>query len=342
MAVNACNALAEAGCEVHLCLTRTSGPLVTLVDSRVNVFVLGKKSIYDVGALLRLRAYVVRFKIDVIHAHSTSLYFGVAIRVLTRVRLVWHDHNGMRPSLNRVNQLIRLLSRWVDAVFCANEKMRVWAVKALKVKEESIYFLPNFPGSPPEVVTLEAPLPGQKGARVVCTANLRDPKDHATLIKAIRVVCDSMPSVQLLLIGSCADADYVTKIRRLVNDLNLVENVHFLGQRMDVVEVLKSSVVGVISSESEGLPVALLEYGVAGLGVVSTDVGECGAVLGHGAFGVVIPPKNPAELAKAISSFLSDENRRSDFGRNFKKHVELNYSEQATLCKLQKVYSSLI
>ena len=57
---------------------------------------------------------------------------------------------------------------------------------------------------------------------------------------------------------------------------------------------------GVLSSVSEGLPVSLLEYGMAGLPVIVTDVGQCAEVVGNGRFGRVVPPGKPNSDGKGI------------------------------------------
>ena len=147
-------------------------------------------------------------------------------------------------------------------------------------------------------------MPGKPGRRIVCVANFRPQKDHPNLLNAMAMVKDSVPDAHLLLAGEAADDDYKAGLAARIAELGLEGNVTWLGARRDVPAILAQCDVGVLSSRSEGLPLALLEYGAAGLATVATAVGESAEVLGSGASGVLVPPGCPEALANAIIRLL--------------------------------------
>lgn len=342
MAVNLCNALAEAGCEAHLCATRLGGPIAEFINPRVQFIELKKRSTLDVAAIFRLRNYIQQNRIQVVHAHSSSFFIGCLMKCLTGVRLVWHDHYGDSEKLrNRRAGILQQLSRCFDWVFSVNDLLRNWAVEHLHADSDKVSYLKNFP-SLNKSDPLQSELPGNRARRIVCTARLHSQKDHKTLIRAMAVVNQSEPDAHLLLVGEDLEDDYSRSLKKLITESKLDKHVHLLGGRTDISAILSECSIGVLSSSSEGLPVSLLEYGLTGLGVVCTDVGECSSVLGHGKYGVVAPPASPALLADPLIELLSDEPRRTGMGALFREEVGRNYSSHAVSKQVVSIYQEVI
>jgi glycosyltransferase involved in cell wall biosynthesis len=86
----------------------------------------------------------------------------------------------------------------------------------------------------------------------------------------------------------------------------------------------------------------LIEYGLAGLPVVATDVGQCAEALDQGQCGLLVPPSSPELLGKAILSLLQSSEKRVAFGRGFKQRVEENYGEKPIIRKLEQVYEKVL
>ena len=342
MAVNLCNALAEAGCEAHLCATRLGGPIAEFINPRVQFIELKKRSTLDVAAIFRLRNYIQQNRIQIVHAHSSSFFIGCLMKCLTGVRLVWHDHYGDSEKLKdrRAGVLLRL-SRCFDWIFSVNELLRCWAVENLHTASDRVSYLKNFP-SLDESAPLQSELLGIKAKRIVCTARLHRQKDHITLIRAMSVVNEADSDAHLLLVGQDLEDDYSDSLKKMIRELGLNSHVHLLGGRTDIAAILSECSIGVLSSSSEGLPVSLLEYGLAGMAVVCTDVGECSSVLGHGKYGRVVPPGSPALLADALIELLSDESRRTGMGELFGEEVGRNYSNNAVSEKVICIYQGVI
>jgi glycosyltransferase involved in cell wall biosynthesis len=100
--------------------------------------------------------------------------------------------------------------------------------------------------------------------------------------------------------------------------------------------------VGVLSSESEGLPVALLEYGLVGLPVVCTRVGQCAEVLDQGNAGILVPPKDADALAHAIISLLSNQEKAKVLGHQLQARINQFYSKDAVIKQLLACYHDVI
>lgn len=160
------------------------------------------------------------------------------------------------------------------------------------------------------------------------------------MLRAMARVVKEEPRAHLLVVGSCGDAGHWGRVRRLAEELGLDGRVSFLGAREDVGAVLEASDIGVLSSGSEGLPVALLEYGEAGLGVVCTDVGDCGRVLEG--FGLLVGAGDAEGTAEGVLELLRSPKRRADFGRRLRERVRANWSRDAAVRKLEEVYEKVL
>jgi glycosyltransferase involved in cell wall biosynthesis len=114
----------------------------------------------------------------------------------------------------------------------------------------------------------------EDAAVATMVANFRPQKDHATLLHAWRKILDTIPERQTkphLLLAGASQKSYAA-VYQLANSLGLLGTVNFLGQVRDISGLLAASDIGVLTSTSEGLSNAIIEYMASGLPVVATDL----------------------------------------------------------------------
>ena len=342
VAVNNANAISEAGYESYLCITRESGPLRDFVNTDVKVLNLHKNSTLDIKSIRKLVAYIREHEIDILHAHSTSFIVAVVAKIFTKVAVVWHDHNGNRVNLKgKINTALKYFSYFFDFVIVVNNDLYQWACQNLSLDKSNIGYIQNY--AELKFDEKEVDLAGVKGKRIVVLANLRNPKDHMNIVQAFNSLNRSLTSSwKLLLVGEDKNDNYSDSIKSYIRENNLSEQVKILGVRSDTSMILKACDIGVISSYYEGLPMALLEYGLASLAVISTKVGECPEVLGNGKFGLLAEAKNSDDLAEKLEIYMSSQNTREKYSSAYHKHIQENYSKGAVLDKLVRIYTKIM
>ncbi len=329
MCVNIANVLHENGYDVVVCATRTGGPLEKHLNRGIEYYILDKKGSINIVAFRKLMKIIRANGIDVIHSHSSSLFWAVAAKFfISDLKIIWHDHLGLKVNERETKSLYRLFSGQIDAIIAVNSDLAEWSVKNMKVLPDRVFTLNNFP-------FLEE-RPGNKNPdyfTIVCLANIRPQKDHATLIKAIGTLAGrELPKkLRVILAGSYTEDEYFNGLRSLVDNLGLGEIIEFRGSVEDTASLLASADCGVLSSVSEGLPVSLLEYGMAGLPVVVTDVGQCPEIVGFGKYGKLITPANSDELADALYDLLIDIDNAKEKARCLKENIKISYSENRFL-----------
>ncbi len=342
VAVNLVNTLPREQYNTHLCTTRRDGPLADLVREDVGRLRLARRARFDAGAVRRLTAYIKQHRIQILHAHGTSLFVAAAISLLPPYpAIVWHEHYGRYASEDRAAWLYRVAAKRASAVIAVNQALAEWLQRRLRVPAQRVWYVPNFVCEAKDVREL-ADLPGKPGQRIVCVANFRPEKDHLTLLRAMALVIQQVPAAHLLLVGAVNNSAYYDFIKKEVTQHKLDQHISLLGQRRDVSAVLRACDIGVLSSTSEGLPMALLEYGMAGLPAVATGVGQCAEVLDGGQTGIIIPPAAPDKLAEALLSLLRSPEQRLGLGERFHHRVQEVYSSGPVIQQIRRVYDAVI
>jgi glycosyltransferase involved in cell wall biosynthesis len=162
------------------------------------------------------------------------------------------------------------------------------------------------------------------------------------MLAAFATVARAEPRAHLLLVGSSTDVTYRALVEEAIRSHGLDRHVTILGERRDVAELLPHCDVGLVGSRSEGLPLAVLEYGVAGLAVVATRVGQLGDVLDHGNAGVLVPSGSAPDIATALLALLASPERRGDLGRRFQARVATAFSAAAAARQLDTIYDTIL
>jgi glycosyltransferase involved in cell wall biosynthesis len=341
MAVNFVNGLWSQEVFTILIATRKLGLLSERIDTNIPVYNLKKKSSLDFGAFYHLLKILKENKIDIVHAHGTSIIWATIAGQFTQTHIIWHDHYGNSEMLHlRKHQLLQLFSKFWSYTITVNALLEKWAIQRLRINSKKVAMLNNFatnrlPFEKVEELEVRKKL---NNSYIVCVANLRPQKDHLNLLKAFTIVATSNENVELHLIGVDSDDEHARMIKEEIEKHKYKDKIIYWGARQGVFSWLKYMDIGVLPSKSEGLPVAVLEYAVAGIPVVVTEVGELPRLMAGGEFGAIVPPREPELFAQAILKTLDFPENAIQKANLFKTYVEENFSEQGVINKLINIY----
>lgn len=325
MSVNIANLLAIKGHESILVVTRNSGKMAKFLNSRVQLVVLGKRHSVDFRAFKKLLDLVKTHQPDVVHVHATSAFWGAGLKVFSKhpFRLFWHDHYGESEELDqRDPKLLKWISAQFDGVLAVNDDLKKWARNTLSFPKEKVVFLRNFPMLQPNNS------PKNELFTIIQVANLRPQKDHQTALEAFALLKNEGKTFQVYWAGNLSEEDHVQELENSIQELGLEETVHILGEVSFIGEYLQKSNLGLLTSRSEGLPVALLEYGAAGLPVVCTDVGQCSEVVKSSDYGILLPPNSPEQIAEGINYYMENPEEAKKAGENLRRVVTQDFGAE--------------
>jgi glycosyltransferase involved in cell wall biosynthesis len=216
--------------------------------------------------------------------------------------------HGSRYYADRLDR--RLTMAWAGRaahqVVAVSDAQALDMARDLWLSRERIRVIPNgIPPVPAVAPSLRAELGLAPEARlVVAVGNLYPVKGHAHLLRAVAALPPELR--QMVHVAIAGRGDEGPSLTALAAELGLPGQLHLLGLRDDVANVLRSATVFALPSLSEALPLALLEAMRAGVPVVASAVGEIPAVLEHGKAGLLARPGDPGELASALRTLLSD------------------------------------
>jgi len=170
-------------------------------------------------------------------------------------------------------------------------------------------------------------------------AVLRSWKGHRFFLEAVPVILRKVPSARFLIVG---DGPQGGNIERWIRELGLAQAVMMLGHREDIPEVLAAlDIVVSASTAAEGVPQALLQALAMRRPVVATRVGAVPEVIRHEETGLLVPPGDPAALAAAITSLLSDPHRGAALGMAGRRLVEKEFTVEVMLERLEVLYAEM-
>lgn len=290
----------------------------------------GPKTVLAARGLLPAR----RSAPDVIHAHnvraSVTAHLGVRWPrrkppLLTTVHgLVPGDYPTAARLLNRTSDLVVAVSGAVAEALRDNG-----FTGRVEVVENAAHAV--VPGPRAEV---RRELGIADDARVVlCAARLAPPKRLDLLVEAL----PSLPADTVLVVAG--DGPLLEPLRARAAALGLGDRVRLLGERTDVGRLLGGADVFCLPSDSEGMPVSVLEAMAAGVPVVASAVG--GIETGTDGAARLVLPGSAGALAGELAALLADPAARDELAARGRAVVEARYSPDAMYNRYRALYASL-
>lgn len=340
MAVNYANALADRIPFSGLVVSRKEGALLPQVDPKVSYLFLNKKSPLDLKAVFRLRKFITQNRVKIVHAHGTSFFTATMLKwTCPMIKIVWHEHYGARVNQSRRSNLVLLFSSlFFSSIFVVNYQLEMWVKKNLLSKKA--YYIPNFVTSDKSQFDVTE-LKGNEGKRIVCVANLKNPKNHITLLIAFEKMKLQNLGWSIHLIGKDYKDNYSHYLKEFIRANNLEKDIFIYDSKKDIQNILSQSTLGILCSTDEGFPLSLLEYGLAQLPVVSTDVGYCSEIIKNDFNGLLFDPLNNLQLQQQLKKMIIDKESRDNFGIHLQKLVLEDFSTEKGIQSLLDKYGKL-
>lgn len=284
-------------------------------DAGVRVHCVGREGWQSILWPLRLLQVARRQRYDIVHTHM-PLSAAIARVVLgRRPRFVHTEHN--------LWQRHRRPSRWANSLTLGRNR----AVVAVSASVAQSINPPRAAMRRPKVEVLlhginlneirpvgsereraRASLGCHSDDLVIGTVgNLTRKKNQEMMLRATAILSQRVSNVRLVLIGT---GPLEESLRRLTARLRIEDRVTFLGTREDVLDLLPGLDAFCLSSQFEGLSIALVEAMATGIPCVATAVGGMPEVVEDGVSGLLVPAGATQELANALERLLRDETLR--------------------------------
>lgn len=338
--------------DVSVC-SQSSGPFVDKVrENNIKHFPVCFRKRFDRKIVREIVSILKNNHFDILHTHGgiAGLYgrwaahkCGVPVIVHTLHGIHYlHYRNIILKYLYML--LERFFSKFTDAVIFVSDADRKKAERLELVPISKMVVVKNgidFSGSKTEVTATKKKEDIRLGISqpvVGTVARLHRQKGIPYFLKAALKICRAFTEAKIIIVGS---GPIQKKLRRMAQNLSLGDSVSFLGEREDGPQLISLFDVFVLPSLWEGLPYVLMEAAALAKPVVVTDIDGVSELVKNMETGILVPPKDPESLARAVIYLLQNKEVASKFGENFRKDIKSRYSLSRMVYETEKLYLRL-
>ena len=304
------------------------------------IFVLNTLHKHDPRHYTQLKKILAKHKFDLLHIHLWNpgggryAFFAAS---KTKIPVITTEHDPF--ELSGMKKLIKksCLSKTSSTIVISADNYRFldeyyeFPKERLELVHNGIEigsFLDNHD---------KADLPVEKGSIIItCIAELHHRKGHRYLLEAFRKLQAHVAQLHLVLVGS-GPAE-----RELRDQYAQVPNVHFLGWREDIPQVLKASDVFVLPSLKEAFGQVILEAMASGTAVVATNNGGIPDIIKDGVTGYLVAPASSQAIFDKITIILKSPEQKRDIEKAALTSVKENFTAKKMAENTLAVYNKAI
>lgn len=338
------NAMAESH-EVMLALPKgTTREYASLIDSRVQFEPFNKPRLRQPFSQVRSALGLVRkirnYAPDVVHFQNGHMYFNLAMPFIKKFPLVItiHDarqHLGDSESGQTPQRIMDFGFRQADQVIVHGHSMVDTVVNELDFNMNQVHIIPHVAIGD---TTAPVPIEDEREA-ILFFGRIWEYKGLEYFVRAQSEVSAAFPNAKFVIAGRGED---LARYQQLMADPAAFE-IHndwisdeertqmFASASMVVLPYIEASQSGVI-------PIAYTFEKP----VVATTIGGLPDMVEDGVTGLLVPPRDAGELARAIMQLLGDKQRRMEMGRAGKRKLERDCSPEVVVRKTLDVYSQAV
>lgn len=299
-----------------------------------------------IAALWRFLSHVRQLRPQVVHCHNLPAFFygALAARLAGDIPVVMTKHGTLIKGTGLAGRISHFLIRRCDVVVVSPELvdiMRAWIGNPCRPAR---YIANGISLSAYEQLPTRAQARAQlalpEHAFIVgIVARLMPGKRHLALVDIFARILQKLPRALLLMVG---DGPMGTAVETRIRELGLGESVLRMGERQDVPRILAALDVFCLASETEGMPMTVLEAMAARLPVVATNAGGIPELVEPGHNGLLVPVQEPQELEGALLKLGGDPDLARNMGQRGYERLLREFSLEQTLRAYEEIYRQAI
>ncbi len=318
-----------------------------LVKEGIDVKILHISTSRNPLSIYKLYRLLKHHKFDIIHTHAYSAgTIGRISAFLAGVPvIISHNHSVYDYYYKYYHFVEWILSLITDRVICISEVVNRFANETQRINTRKLITIHNGIDDVCAVTEkrssdLKKELGIPINHSVIGTiAHLEEHKGIKYFLEAASLLLASRRDISFLFVGEGALKE---KLRKLCVDLKIEENVIFAGERSVIPEILFLLDIFVLPSLREGLGLAILEAMACGKPVIATNVGGIPEIVKDGENGILVMPKDPEALYRAMNELMDDREKREKMGHIGKRVCDENFRAQTMVEKIEDLYDFFI
>lgn len=329
---------------------RAENPLLqACLERGIPVSAVHAKGPWDLGAVRRFRDEVIHVSPDILCTHGYKPTVLSVLGGLPRRLIVIAFSRGETGESRRVRLYewaeVRVLAR-VERVVCVSRAQRARLARR-GVRQETSHLVYNAIDADDfanhdhnAAIEVRSELGFSSCVHLVAAAGRLSPeKGHRYLVEAVAELGSDGPEA---VFAFCGDGVCRRELESLADRLGVAGRCRFLGFRHDLKRIFHAMDLLVLPSLTEGLPNVILEAFACAKPVVATAVGGVPEIVEDGVNGVLVPPRRPDLLARAIRSCLADPQRLRAMGARGREKVRSEFTFEKQAERLEAIYDEVL
>jgi glycosyltransferase involved in cell wall biosynthesis len=164
-------------------------------------------------------------------------------------------------------------------------------------------------------------------------------KGYQIFLKAAQLIKQKEPKVKFLIVGEGPEK---SNLEKLAEELGISENFLFPGYREDILDIINTMDIFVLTSFHEGIPMVILEAMGLEKPIVAAKVGGIPEVVTDQVSGTLVKPNDPEDLAEKSLYLLHNREVREKMGSEAKRRIEESFTAEKMAQKVLEVYQSMV
>jgi len=348
LALDVCRNACANGLDLSFAATGGGNLEADFKNSGVKFYRLQRHLPLDFSLILKLRKIIQTQQIKVVHAHQAveALHAFFAARG-TNAKLVLTFHGFISDAKNRY--ALKFLIPRTSANIGVSQELLNWLAESENLDTarnfQVIYngvdekrLSPSGKDFRAEIgLTGEDLLFGMIGNFYAAPR-----KDQLTVCRALPEFFRRAESAHFVFAGGREENSDYEKCVAFVKENKIADRVHFLGVREDVADILHALDAFVLSTRHEGLPIALMEAMLARIPTVLSDIAPLLEMSRNGAFAEIFETQNAENLSEKLIKIADDKDFRNDLANRAYFYAKENFSIEAHIAALKKLYESIV
>ena len=307
---------------------------------------------YEFMTLFKLYLYYKKYRPDIVHhvAIKPVIYGTLVARFIGSIKIV-NAMAGLGFVFISNKKKVKLFRFFIHKLFrflfgSKNSQL------ILQNKDDLEYFIKNKLVKKDQVTIIRGsgvdinkfiPIKEPAGVPIVMLASrmLWD-KGVGEFVDAAKLLKLEEVEARFVLVGKGDSENPASISNSQLNKWDELGVVEWWGEKSNMHEVLIQAHIVCLPSYREGLPKVLLEAAACERAIIATDVPGCREIVRNGENGILVPPYEVESIADAIKDLVDNPEKRKSMGRNGRKLVESEFSEEIVVSQTLKLYKKIL
>ncbi|QSP93668.1 glycosyltransferase family 4 protein [Marinobacter salinisoli] len=313
-------------------------------DIGIQPHIIDSKGSFNLNYIHTLRRVVSQENVSLIHSHLLgSNVYGALLALICRKPMIATFHGAVDVAAKErfLRAKFFCIGLGASRIVCVSKRLQQELTGRCKLPRSKLRLIYNgvdpdlFLGPPQKNLRTELGL-GQDSILIVSVGNIRPAKGYEYLIDAALDMASREPKMHFVVVGHQRQELFEKLRKRAESSTGKQPNIHWLGFREDIREILLQADVFLLPSVSEGFSISTVEAMMAGTPVVATRSGGPEEIIADHQTGILVPIRNP----KAINSALL-ELRNQDTKEKITRQAAEVAKEKFGLPNMLREYESL-